>query len=99
MCDISKSAISEKAGELGLGPFFEEIGFFYMTVLKKAMPKYGNEHLNILLKTITMEEIRLLYKRLPRSVKEQLPGNEDMFCLPFRTQKSALDLIHTMMFG
>lgn len=96
MCDINRELISRKAKEFDLGPLFEEIVFFYMSILKKAMPKYSNEQLNILLKTISLDELRLLYKRLPVSVRKELPGNEELFELPYKTQQSVLLLIHNV---
>ena len=78
------------------GALYADVVIFYVKVILKALNNYPVDQILELLKTITIDEIRLLYNKLPSKKKEDLIFGDEMLYLPLKTQKTAVELLNTL---
>ncbi len=92
---INEKELIEQIKNIDADQFIKNISFLYISVLLKALASYNNRQVNAIISTIKPEEIRFLYKKLPKEEREALSGG-GLPKLSYYTEKDVINFIRTV---
>ncbi len=93
---MTDQEIYRKIGEQVADPFFADTVYLSVLVLRKSFSSYPEEQIKSLLKTISLEEVKYLYHRLPMESKDTLPIPYENLVLSPAMKKTITELLHNL---